>query len=92
MKLRLLAQGFAASSEGETHKAITEAYTAAVASIFPHLSMPEETKDKNLIDKMEKEVSKGALFFSPVSMSTTKASIKKMQISDTFKKSKRKNT
>lgn len=83
-KLRVLAQGLAVISEGNNQKVISEAYQAAIQSLFPHTAA--EPKDKKLVEAMEKEVSKGPLFFAPVSMSSARASIKKMDVSEDFKK------
>lgn len=85
-KLRVLAQGLAAISDAGNHQVISEAYKAAIESLFPHTAKAAEPKDRALLDKMEKEVKQGPLFFAPISMSSAKASIKKMNVPDDFKK------
>lgn len=63
-KTRLMAQGFI---NPEEVKKVFEDYTRAV---FPFFKGAEVTKDKELMEKMAKEVSKGPVLFKTVDPTT----------------------
>ena len=84
-KIRVLAQGFSDSVVGTSTKGTADAFRAVMEGMFPFMGRVRETGDKQLIDKMNQEVGKGPLFFSPVVMKSLRTAVQKVTVADDFK-------
>lgn len=53
--------------------------------MFPFIGKAKDDGDRQLIEKMQQEVRKGPLFFSPVVMNSLRNAVKKVTVADDFK-------
>ena len=81
-KARILAQGLAQMAED---KEIMTIYVALSETIFPFLKGHKGQTDQKMLDQMKKEVSKGVVSFSEVSMAPLKSRAKTLALPDDFK-------
>ena len=82
--MRVLAQGFSDVITGNTQKT-ADAFKAVLIGMFPFAEKTKSTEDKDLLDKMQNEISKGPLYFSPVVMKSLKKAVKNIAVPDDFK-------
>jgi hypothetical protein len=70
---------------GTSSKATAEAFKAVLEVMFPFIGKAKDDGDRQLIEKMQQEVRKGPLFFSPVVMNSLRNAVKKVTVADDFK-------
>lgn len=59
---------------------------AVLEGMFPFLSKVKDADNKQMIEKMKKEVATGKLYFSPAFTGPMKKAINKVVVLDDFKK------
>lgn len=66
-------------------KSTSEAFRSVIEGMFPFMEKTKGVEDKKLLEKMQEEVAKGPLHFSPVIMKPLRSAMKKFEVSDEFK-------
>lgn len=79
-----MANGLVSGLTG-TAKSTADAFKAVIEGMFPFMQKTKGVEDKELTEKMQKEIAKGPLYFSPVVMKPLRSAMKKFEIPDEFK-------
>lgn len=67
-------------------KPTADAYRSVLEGMYPFMEKTKGIEDKDLKEKMQAEVAKGPIYFTPIENKTQKAPQQKVELPEDFKK------